>query len=231
MKKVMAGICMLGMFVGVAYAQNPNLSKSATGVKQEARPAGTPKHKSPDEWVAELDQVVGLSAEQKTQAKALAEQTQTKMKALRQEANADKEAMKQKRMQIHKEQKAALDKILNEEQKAKWKAHRMAQMEARGGKMAPKSAEQMVTDLDAIVTLTPEQKTQVKALADTKIAKMKTLREEQKTNPNEEVFQQKRKEVGKEYRSGLEKVLTADQKAKLKAAMEAQKGERHNNNR
>ena len=226
MKKVMAGLGVLAMSVGVISAQNPNLSKSATGVRQEARPApGNLKHKTPDEWVAELDQVVGLNADQKTQAKALAEQTEIKMKALRQEAVADKAVLKEKRMQIHKEQKAGLDKILNDEQKAKWKAHRQAQFEARGGQAPHKSPDQVVADLDAIVGLSADQKAQVKTLAETKAAKMKALREEQKANPNEEVFRQKRQEIGKEYRAGLDKILTADQKAKLKAAIEAKKAE------
>lgn len=223
----MAGLWMLGMCVMVSSAQNPNLSKSATGTKQETRPAGTPNHKTPDAWVAELDQVVGLSADQKTQAKSLAEQTEAKMKALRQEAIADKEVLKQKRIQVHKEQKAGLDKILNDEQKAKWKAHRQAQFESRGGKMAHRSPEQVVADLDGIVGLTADQKAKVKTLAETKEAKMKALREEQKANPNEELFHQKRKEIGKEYRAGLDTVLNADQKAKLKAAMEARKAERN----
>lgn len=227
MKKVMATLLVLGMGAMAVSAQNTNLTKSSTGVRQEARPAGTPKHKTPDEWVNELDQVVALSPEQKTQAKALAEQTEAKMKALRQEATADREALKEKRMQIHKEQKAALDKILNDAQKAKWKAHRMAQMEARGGKQGQhRSPEQMVSELDAIVGLSTEQKAQVKTLAETKQAKMKALHEEQKANPNEEAFKQKRREIGQEYRTGLEKVLTADQKAKLKAAMDAKKAER-----
>ena len=225
MKKVMAGLLGLGVMVSVSSAQNPNLTKSAPGVRQQqAQPAGNNmKHKTPDEWVGELDAVVGLSADQKIQAKALAEQTEAKMKALRAEANTDKEALKQKRMQIHKEQKEALDKILNDDQKAKWKAHRMAMMAEHGGHRGHRTPDQVVADLDATVTLTADQKTKVKALAESKDAKMKALMDEQKATPNDAVFQEKRKQIGKEYREELGKILTPEQKAKLKAQMESRK--------
>lgn len=224
MKKVMAGLWMLGVFVAAGYAQNPTSTNKTTTVKQEARTT-RPVHKSPDEWVAELDKVVGLTADQKTKAKALAGETDTKMKALRAEAAADKEAMKQKRMQIHKEQKAGLDNILNEDQKAKWKAYRETQHMAQGGKMNHRTPDRVVADLDAVVGLSAEQKVQVKTLAENKDSKMNALREEQKANPDGEVFQQKRREIDKAYREGVDKVLTDAQKAKLKAHLEAKKAD------
>lgn len=229
MKKVMASLLTMGIFLSAAVAQNnPNLSRSATGVQPATQTqAQHKKHKTPDEWVSELDAVVNLSAEQKLQAKNLAVETETKMKSLRDEAKkgADKEAMKQKRMQIHKEKKAALDKILNDEQKAKWKAHREAMHSKHTGNAAHhyRSAEQQVSDLDAIVGLTAEQKVKVKTLAETKNAKMKALHEEQKASPNDEAFKQKKQAIRQEFKAGLDRILTAEQQAKLKAHRESMK--------
>lgn len=228
MKKVMASLLTMGVFLSVSIAQtNPNLSRSAQPA-QAAAPAGEHKmkHKTPDEWVAELDAVVTLTADQKIKAKTLAAETETKMKALRDEAKAggDKEAIQQKRMQIHKEQKAALDKILNDGQKLKWKAHR-EEMRAKQGPphKQHRTPDEQVNQIDAVVTLTPEQKAKVKTLAEAKEAKIKALREEQKASPNEEIFKQKRHEIGKEFRTELDKILTTEQKTKMKAHRETMK--------
>ena len=227
----MASLVGLGVMMSMSYAQNPNLTRSAAPVKQgQAQPADQNQqkhqHKTPDEWVSELDAVVGLSADQKTQAKTLADQTEAKMKALRAESITDKEALKQKRMQIHKEQKEGLDKILNADQKAKWQAHMREKMAQHGGGkgMQHRTPDQVVSDLDAAVGgLSDDQKAKIKTLAETKETKMKALREEMKANPDDAALQEKRKQIGKEYRDGLNSVLTADQKAKLKAQMEAHK--------
>jgi protein-tyrosine-phosphatase len=223
MKKVMTGMLAMGVFFSVGIAQT-NQGTARAIAKQENSTGRPPmKHKTPDEWVNDLDGVVGLTADQKSKAKILAEETDVKMKALRTQANADREAMKQKRMAIRQEQKAGLDKILNDEQKAKLKAHREAQLAKQGGPQKHRTADEQVNELDVVVTLTPDQKVKVKALVEAKQAKMKALKEEQQKSPDENVFKEKRQEIGKEYRAELDKVLTADQKVKLKAHREAMK--------
>lgn len=219
---------VLGAFASATWAQNPTMTNTAPSVKQQdARPAHPPKHKTPDEWVSEVDAVVGLTADQKTKAKALAEDTEAKMKALRAEAEKNREEAKQKRMQILKERKEKLNQMLDDAQRAKWKSHQDAQMAkmAANKERMHKTPDEAVADLDKIVTLTADQKTKVKTLAETRETKMKALREEQKSNPDETVFKEKRKQIGMEYRAELNKILTPEQKAKLKAAMEQKKAE------
>ena len=177
------------------------------------------KHKTPDEWVSELDAVVTLTADQKVKAKALAEQTEAKAKALRAEATATREALKEKRMALRKEQKEALANILNVEQEAKWKAHQAAKRPDQGAPKKHRTPDEIVADLDGIVGLSADQKTKIKTLAETKASKMKAL--EAQTNLSEESIKEKKRDIGNEYHDGVNAVLTAEQKAKLKAHREA----------
>lgn len=230
MRKVVASMLAMGLFVAVGLAQNTNISRSASGVKQEAPAQGEQrmKPKTPDEFVNEVDGVVGLTADQKVKVKALAENRQKQMTAMRDEmkSGTDKEAMRQKQMQFHKEQKAELDKILDPAQKAKWEAYRKQKRAEQGPPRAPRTPESQVNDLDAIVGLTAEQKVKVQTLAEAKETKMKALREEQKNTPDETVFKQKRHQIGQEYRTELDKILTPEQKAKWKAHREQMKNEK-----
>lgn len=226
MKKVMASMLVWGTLVSAVYAQTVDPGSTTPAIRQSGRAPEKPpvKHKTPDEWVSELDAVVGLSADQKVQAKALAVKNEADRKALREEAKTlGEDAAKQKRMRLMKEQKEALDKILDETQRAKWKAHRESMRAEHGGAGRHKTPEQAVAELDAVVGLTADQKIKAKELAEAKDAKMKALVEAQRAKADEKAFMEKRQQIGREYRAELDGILTATQKAALKAHRDAVK--------
>lgn len=188
-----------------------------------------PKHKTPDEIVNEIDAVVQLSPEQKTKVKSLAEVKVQKMKALHAEAkaSADKEALKTQRMEIRKEFRNGLNQILNEEQKAKLKAHRQEKMkEHKSHKGQGHSPESAVKKMDEIVGLREDQKAKMLTLVTEKQAQMKTLKTEvEKGTLTETAAKTRREEIQKTYRKNVHALLDDAQKAKLKAHKESRKEE------
>lgn len=232
MRKGMAFVLGVGLLVQVGMAQNPTMQRTtASAEMNNAHKGPKMKPKTPDEQVNEMHTVVNLSDEQKAQVKKLAEEREAKAKALREEAKngADKEAIHQKMMALRKEQRAELGKVLNKEQLAKWDAYRKEQRAAHvqeGPGHKPRSADEQLLKLDEIVGLTAEQKPKVKSLLQAKEQQIKALREEQKNTPDEKAFKEKKMQVHKEYKTELDKLLTADQKAKLKAHREQMKSQK-----
>lgn len=90
-------------------------------------------------------------------------------------------------------------------------------------------AQAAVDKLDKTVTLTADQKTQIKALAVTKFTNVDAIRAKYKGQADKKEVEKKEIQgAQKDYRDGLKKILTADQVKKMEDAEKAAKESKTN---
>lgn len=210
----------VGLFCTASIAQTKNEGKAP----QEARTSFHKPRKvyNSEAWLNRLDSVVMLTPDQKIKTKAMADKYEVQHKALREEMKTteSKEAIMQKKMELRKAQKAELDGILNEAQRTKWIEYKKQQKENRfqASKRPAFTVDEQLKRLESKITLTESQRKEIKTLLEKKAKDNNAVDTDMKT------AQEKRKAIQKEYRTGLDKILTDAQKQQLKE--QRQKGKK-----
>jgi Spy/CpxP family protein refolding chaperone len=181
-----------------------------------------------------MEDSIGINAEQKVKLQAIHAETCTKMQAARQAAGEDKEQAKNAMKAIRKESVEKIKAVLTPEQQQKLAAikkqqhgkpghHRMHGRDSMREGMARNMTERMKTEL----SLTEAQVPQVEALNQTLENRMKALREKKGQGAGEEELKALRKSIMREYREGLAKILTPEQREILKKKRETHKPGNH----
>lgn len=206
MKKISAGIVLMMFLAFGASAQE----------KQKGH-HGKHKAKHHREY---LTKDLNLSDDQKQKMKEVKENHRKQMAELRKNENITVKEMRDRRAALAKEQKAAIDGILTQEQKIKIQEQRTKSIEKRK-EMQAKRAEKMKKDL----ALTDDQSSKLKTMNESYRSKFETLKK------NESLDRTAKKEQFKalkqQHKEELKNVLTQEQIQKLDEMKKDKGGRKH----
>ena len=198
MKKLLAIALSFGLFTLTANAQISRNSPEQSKVQRDSL------HKRNGSMMKDLN----LSDAQKAQLKESRESAQKQMEAIKNDATLSQEQKKAKMVELRKSQVEKRNTILTAEQKAKMQAERK---DWNHKNMGQNRQHKMMSDLN----LTDAQKAQMKANHEA----MQKQREAIKNDATLTDAQKKEKmqELHKAQKEKMSSILTADQKAKMKA--------------
>ncbi|MEO5641786.1 MAG: hypothetical protein ABIQ40_18800 [Bacteroidia bacterium] len=229
MKKLISSLLMLVAFT--AFAQTPASNPQANHQH---------KTKTPEErataFATHLEKSLALSADQKTKVHDLVLARDQKIGQLR-EQNKDKDrcAWSDQRKQAQSEFDADMKKTLTADQYTKWTAQKAEQSKkreahhAQSAKTPEQRADGFAGRLEKELTLTPEQKTKVRALVYTREKANEQLHEKYK-GQDPCSGKTERKQVRTDFENGMKAALTAEQFQKWEA-QKKQRMEQHKNKR
>ncbi len=206
------------------------LCSAAAFAQAPAKDAAAPREpKTPEQRATaladRLEKDLALSADQKTKVHALALTKAQKMDQLReQNKGKEKTTWADARKQVRDEFTAGMKSVLTPEQFAKWEAQKKEHRRHAKPKSPEERAAGFANHLEKQLGLSATQKTEVQRLALEKDKKLLELREKNKGKEKSE-WENERKQVTRDFISGMKTALTAEQFAKW----EAMKKERHDN--
>lgn len=160
---------------------------------------------------------LNLTEKQRAEIDALKAATKEKVAALKADESLDEAARKEEIKALRTENKAAVDAILTDEQKAQLKEMKANRKDLTPGEIANKKTQKMKAMLD----LSPEQEEQVRTLNLKVALKIDVIKKD------DTMSDEKKKEFIKgnkeSYRSVLETILTPEQMEKYNEHMSAKK--------
>ena len=199
MKKLVLLLLAIGMFTA-GFTKGPSPEKRATM------------------RVNKMTETLDLDDTQRKQMYDLLVAKFTDMQTLRANNTDDMEGFKSEKKALHKKYKKEVNQLLTPAQLEKKKelhTKRKSMKAKRKSMTLDEKASLRVEKLDKIVTLSPEQKTEVNLLTKKKMMGMKDLREAHKGDPHK--MKAERKVLRTDYKKNLKKLLTQEQKKKLKS--------------
>jgi Spy/CpxP family protein refolding chaperone len=198
MKKLLAIALSFSLFALTANAQISRNSNEQNKVQRDSL------HKRNGSMMKDLN----LSNAQKAQLKESRESAKQQMEAIKNDASLTQDQKKEKMQELRKSQQEKMSSILTPDQKAKIHAERK---DWKDKNMGQKGQHKMTSDLN----LTDVQKAQMKANHEA----IQQQREAIKNDATLTDIQKKEKmqELHKAQKEKMSSILTADQKAKMKA--------------
>ena len=151
--------------------------------------------------------------------KAINEDFASKLLKVRGDASLSREAKHEQFRKLHHGRKEAIDKVLNDEQKAKWTAHQAEQSKKRQARMV-KHRSDRIDKMKKDLALSDDQTSKIKAIDKEFGEKFRSLRAD--STLAREDAKEKTKQLRQQYRAKTKAVLTEEQFKKW----EMQKAER-----
>jgi Spy/CpxP family protein refolding chaperone len=215
MKKLLAVALSFSLFAFTANAQVSRKSNEQNKVQRDSL------HKRNGNMMKDLN----LTEAQKTQLKESRQNSKQQMDAIKNDASLTQDQKKAKMQELRKSQQEKMNSILTADQKAKLKAEKKdwkGNKDWKGKNKGQNHHGKMMKDLN----LTEAQKTEMKANREA----MKQQREAVKNDASLTDAQKKEKmaQLHKSQKEKMNSILTADQKAKLKAEKKDWKSENKN---
>jgi Spy/CpxP family protein refolding chaperone len=207
MKKLLTIAVAFSLFTISANAQ----------VQRNASPSQKMQNDSTHRRGGKMMKDLNLTDAQKTQMKESRENMKQQRDAINNDASLNADQKKAKMQELGKTQRDKMNSILTPDQKAKMQADR-TNWQGQKGMRGQDHGGKIMKDLN----LTDAQKTQMKANSES----MKQQREAISNDASLSQDQKKAKmqELHKTQKDQMNSILTADQKAKMKADMQNRKG-------
>lgn len=196
--------------VGLFFAANSNAQIQREMPKHQHVKSDSAHHLQRGKMMQDLN----LTADQKTQMKALHEEMQQQRNAIQNDASLTTDQKKEKMKELHQNQMQKMNGILTPEQQAKMKSFRQEGKEDH--KMNKRSGQKMQQ-----LGLTENQKTKMKALHEEMQQQKNTIKNDATLSDDQK--KEKMKELHKAQSEKMKTILTPDQQEKMKAFREQRK--------